>query len=81
MRNLLNNIFGISQRGKGTVDEKGKLTITDIISYDLVSNPSFPIDFSDTSKLLDKINREIKRQQLLQDRKAKLNKLKNIQNG
>ena len=72
-KNILNNL-GVSQRSIGKVEDDGTVTITKILSYDLVSNPGFSkceflteIDFS-----------EIKRQRLLNDRKEKINKLNNI---
>lgn len=81
MKNIFNNIFGISQRHKGKVDDDGIVTIQEIISYDLVASPSFSnarIDFSDTLALQQQIIKELERQELLEKRKKKLNKLNNL---
>lgn len=81
MKNLLNKIFGISQRAIGNVDDKGNVGITEIISYDIVANPHFSnarIDFSEINELNKQIQTEIKRQELLKTRKEKIQKLNNI---
>jgi hypothetical protein len=79
LKNLFNKIFGISQRCTGKVDEDGLVTDLEIFSYDIVSDPGFPIDFSDTFELTERIRRELERQELLKNRKEKLNKLNNIE--
>jgi hypothetical protein len=71
----LNNIFGISQRATGKVDENGFVTIQKIHSYDIVGNPPF------TNAMLDlheKIQKELDRQELLKKRREKLEKLNNL---
>lgn len=81
MKKIFSNIFGVSIRSKGEIDEKGVVDVQELLSYDLVSNPAFSnsiIDFSDTNDLLKKIQDELKRQQLLTDRKEKINKLNNL---
>lgn len=68
--NLLNNIFGISQRSKGHIED-GKVIIDKIESYDIVAEPAFSnaiIDWSDTLNTLKRI----------QERKDKIKKLKNV---
>lgn len=77
-KNLLNKI-GISQRCEGKVDEDGTVTVTKILSYDIVSSPGFSnASFSNINDLHDKIQREIQRKILLKERKEKINKLNNI---
>lgn len=81
MKNIFNNIFGISQRHKGKVDDDGTVTIQEIISYDLVASPSFSnarIDFSSTIALQEQLIRELERQELLETRKEKIKKLNNL---
>ena len=81
MKNLLNKIFGISQRAIGNVDDKGNVCITEIISYDIVANSPFSnarIDCSEINELNKQIQTEIKRQELLKTRKEKIQKLNNI---
>jgi len=68
--NLLNNIFGISQRSIGHIED-GKVIIDKIDSYDMVADPAFSnaiIDWSDTLNTLKRI----------QERKDKIKKLKNV---
>ena len=48
MKNLFNKIFGISQRCTGNIDEDGKVTNIEIISYDLVVEPG--VDYADMSQ-------------------------------
>lgn len=78
MKNVLNNIFGISQRSKGKIEDDGTVTIQEILSYDLVANPSFSdanfSDIEEQKRLLDLL----KRQELLKNRKEKINKLNNL---
>lgn len=74
MTNISNKIFGISLRSKGEIDDSGKVTITKILSYDVVSSPGF----SGARFLTDIDFSEIKRQQLLRERKEKINRLNNI---
>lgn len=81
MKNVLNKIFGVSQRAIGKVDEEGIVTITNILSYDVVVDPGFSnarIDFSDTFELLEKIKRELARQKLLSNRREKIQKLNSL---
>jgi hypothetical protein len=68
----LNNIFGISQRATGKIDENGKITIRKVFSYDLVAGPGFE---GATLELYDSF---LKRHRLLKNRKEKLNKLNNL---
>ena len=78
MKNLFNKIFGISQRSTGTIDDDGLVTDMEIFSYNIVSDPGFPIDFSDTLELTERIKRELARQELLKNRKEKLDRLNEI---
>ena len=73
MKNILNKI-GISRRSEGVV-VNGVVKEIEIISYDLVSDTGLPIDFSDTSELLLRIQKEVKRQDLIEDRKKKINNI------
>lgn len=74
MKNILNNLFGISLRSKAEINEKGEVTVTELLSYDLVAQPGF-----DTFDLMtDQEFKELKRQQLLKERKDKINKLNNL---
>lgn len=68
MRGILNKIFGISQRCKGEVNKNGEVTITKILSYDLVGEPGFS----------DAILKDNEREELLKKRKEKLDKLNNL---
>lgn len=74
MKNIFNSI-GISQRCRGQIKDDTVENL-DIISYDLVSNPG--IDFSSINELHRQALEELKRQQLLKDRKEKLKKLNNL---
>jgi hypothetical protein len=77
----LNNIFGISKRSKGHIEDDGKVIIDKIESYDVVGNPGFSnaiIDFSDTIALQKQIIKELERQELLEKRKEKIKKLNNL---
>lgn len=74
MTNIFNRI-GISQRCRGQIKDDIVENL-EILSYDLVSQPG--IDFSSTNELLIKIQEELKRRQLLKDRKEKLKKLNNL---
>lgn len=80
MKTLLNKIFGVSQRCTGEVDENGKVTVTKIISYDLVADPGF--DYADMSQRWkyeeEKVRREMERQELLKTRREKIDKLNNL---
>ena len=79
MSNLLNNLFGISQRSLGKVEDDGTVTVTKILSYDVVASPGFSnASFSNINDLHEKIQKELQRQILLKDRKEKINKLNNI---
>jgi len=72
----LNNIFGISQRATGKVDENGFVQIDKIISFDIVGNPPFS-----NAILVDihsRIQKELERQELLKKRREKINKLNNL---
>jgi hypothetical protein len=71
----LNNIFGISQRATGKIDENGYVQIDKIISFDIVGNPPF----SNALFINERIQKELDRQELLKKRKEKLEKL-NLQN-
>ena len=79
MKNLFNKIFGISQRCAGKVDEDGKITDIEILSYDLVLEPGsgFAI-IHDELELTERIKRELARQELLKTRKEKLDRLNEI---
>lgn len=81
MKNILNNIFGISKRSKGHIEDDGKVIIDKIESYDIVGEPGFSnarIDFSDTIALQKQIIKELERQELLEKRKEKIKKLNNL---
>ena len=80
MKNIFSNI-GVSWRSKGEINEKGEIIIKELLSYDLIANPAFSnakIDFSDLVDEHKRIQEELKRQQLLEDRKEKINKLNNL---
>lgn len=82
MKNIFNNIFGISQRSNGKLEDDGTVTIEEIISYDLVANPGLSnadLDWaaSATEHMIRNIER-LKRQELLKNRKDKINKLNNL---
>lgn len=80
MKNILNNIFGISKRCKGTVDKNGYVKVDEILSYDIVSDPPFDsASFSDINEIQNKILKELERQQLLKSRREKINRLNNLQ--
>jgi hypothetical protein len=77
----LNNIFGISKRSKGHIEDDGKVIIDKIESYDIVGEPGFSnarIYFSDTIELLRRLQEELKRKELLDNRKEKIKKLNNL---
>ena len=81
MKNILNKIFGISQRSQGHINEDNEVVIDKIESYDVVGNPGFSnaiIDFSDTIALQKQIIKELERQELLENRKEKIKKLNNL---
>lgn len=81
MKNILNKIFGISQRSQGHINEDNEVVIDKIESYDVVGNPGFSnaiIDFSDTIALQKQIIKELERQELLEKRKEKIKKLNNL---
>jgi hypothetical protein len=67
LKNILNSLFGISQRSKAEINEKGEVTVTEILSYDFVAQPGF-----------SGFQEEAKRQQLLKERKEKINRLNNL---
>lgn len=71
----LNKIFNVSQRGTGTVDENGFVTVQKIYYYDLVAAPGFT---GSTLSNLDKMLREEARQELLKSRREKIEKLNNL---
>lgn len=73
MKNILNKIF-FSKRGKGKIINN-KVEDYELITYDFVSHP---IDFSDTNEFLLRIQEMLKKEQLREDRKKKLNKI-NVQ--
>lgn len=78
--NLLNNIFGISQRSKGHIEDS-KVIIDKIESFDIVGNPGFSnanIDWSDFNDIHKRIQERLKREELLKNRKEKLEKLNNL---
>ena len=78
MNNLLNKIFGISQRSTGKVDEKGEVTVTEIISYDIVSESAFEhANFGEWVDI-EKIRKEMERQELLKNRLEKIQKLDSL---
>ena len=80
MKNLFNNIFGISKRCEGKVESDGNVTITKIISYDVVADPGF--DYADMSQRWkyeeEKVRREMERQALLKSRREKIEKLNSL---
>ncbi len=79
MKNLFNKIFGISQRCTGNIDEDGKVTVTEIISYDIVADPPFSnATFSEINELHWRIQKELARQELVFSRKQKLDRLNEI---
>lgn len=81
MKNILNKIFGISQRSQGHINEDNEVVIDKIESYDVVGNPGFSnaiIDFSDIIALQKQIIKELERQELLEKRKEKIKKLNNL---
>lgn len=81
MKNILNKIFDISQRSTGHINEDNEVVIDKIESYDIVGNPGFSnarIDFSDTIELLRRLQEELKREELLENRKEKIKKLNNL---
>jgi len=73
----LNKLFGVSERSICEV-ENGKVITKEILSYDFVGNPGFisaKLDWSITNEHLRRIDEMLKREQLLKDRKEKINKL------
>lgn len=70
------NKFGLSIRGKGKINEKNEIESYQIDSYDLVSEPG--ISFSDTLYMLEKIQQELARQRLLEERKNKIMNINNL---
>lgn len=74
MKNLLNKIFGVSQRSIGTVNEEGIVNVTKILSYDIVADPPF----SNATFFDCRIQKELDRQELLKTRKEKIDKLNNL---
>lgn len=74
MKNSLNNIFGISQRFEGTIDNNGYVKIDKILSYDIVGDPPF----TDAKLLTEKLMKELQRQELLKSRREKINRLNNL---
>jgi len=79
LKNLFNKIFGISQRCAGSVEVDGRVTVTEIISYDIVSDPPFSnAKFSEINELHWRIQKELARQELLKTRKEKLDRLNEI---
>lgn len=71
MKNIFSNIFGISKRSSGTIEDDGTVNIQEILSYDLVASPGCydaMFDFSEIKK----------RKELLKARKEKLKKLNNL---
>lgn len=74
MKNILNNIFGISKRCKGTVDKNGYVKVDEILSYDIVAAPGFSGATFDYKKILKELNR----QELLKQRREKINRLNNL---
>ena len=74
-KNILNNL-GVSQRSIGKVEDDGTVTVTKILSYDVVASPGF--SNASFSNINEKIQKELQRQILLKDRKEKINKLNNI---
>lgn len=81
MKNIFNNIFGISQRSKGYISDDDKIVIDKIESFDIVGNPGFTnaiIDFSSTLEQLRRFEEMLKREELLKNRKEKINKLNNL---
>jgi hypothetical protein len=77
LKNIVNNILGISERAKGEVDLNGNVTIKEIISYDFVSNLGFS---SASFYILEELQRLRNRQKLLDSRKKKINRLNNLNN-
>jgi len=73
LKNLLNKIFGVSQRATGKVESDGTVTITNIISYDIVGDPPFSNAKFDISDI-----REMDRQELLKSRREKIKKLDSL---
>jgi len=73
MKSILNNIFGVSKRGKGKVVD-GKVTEYELITYDYVGKP---IDFDSINETHKQLMILLKKQQLREDRINKLNKLNN----
>ena len=69
----------VSQRATGTVDSDGKVTITKLLSYDLVDLVAEP-GFSSATMASGEYFRELERQELLRTRKEKINKLNNLNN-
>ena len=78
MKNLLNKIFRVSQRGTGKVEE-GRVTNYELVSYDIMPEPGFPnATFSEINDIHKQIQRELVRQELLKTRMEKIDKLNNI---
>lgn len=75
----MKNIFNISRRATGTVDN-GTVTITKLHSFDFVGNPGFSGAnmFDSTNDLLLKIQKELQRQELLENRRKKIEHLNKI---
>ena len=76
MKNISNNI-GISRRCTGTVEDDGRVTNLELISYDLVAEQG--VDYADMSQRwkyeAEKVRRELEHQELLKSRKEKIQKL------
>lgn len=66
------NKIGFSQRCTGTVDKNGYVKINKILSYDIVGVPGFSGATFDFLK-------ELKRKELLNSRREKINRLNNLQ--
>lgn len=70
--NLIGKI-GISRRARGEVVDD-KVTITEILSYD-IADPSF---LNAKIEEIDRHMRELERQELLRQRREKINRLNNL---
>lgn len=68
----MKRIFGVSCRSKGIIVD-GRVTASELISKDVIT--PLPIDFSDIHKLQSKILKELKRQELVKNRKDKINNI------
>lgn len=66
--------LNISQRSKGEINN-GIVKVTEILSYDLVVDPSFQ---DATLEYFDQFIKEQQRKELLKQRRKKINKLNSL---